>query len=128
MHRTIRAVPFSVSIVVVLVTIAACGSSSSDVASTSGLPESDVVSHLTTAELTTLCDWSTAYEGGPGTTLPCGITVNTVSQCMAGTFADPSCTATVSDVEACAGAIRSDSCTALASTACAPLLACATPG
>jgi hypothetical protein len=111
--------------------VAACsgsGGGGNDTPSTSGLSENAPVSQLSDADLNTLCTWAADYEGGPGTSLGCNITVNAPSRCVASVRASPSCAATVGDVESCVHEVRSTPCTAIGSPACLPLVACSTGG
>jgi hypothetical protein len=108
----------------VSVSIVACGAGANDTPSTSGLPEDALVTSLSDADLETLCDWAASYEGGPGTTLACGDTVNGPDQCTAGVRAAGSCTLTVSQFETCAYAVRANACTALGSSGCAAVATC----
>jgi hypothetical protein len=101
----------------------ACGSSN-DTPIKSGLPEDAEVTSLSEADMNTLCNWVADYEGGTGTSLECNYTVNDPSTCVAGILAAKSCQLTVSQVETCAYAFKSDACTALGNPACGALQLC----
>ena len=104
------------------------GGGGSETPTTSGLPESSTVSKLSDADLNTLCEWASSYEGGAGASLGCSITVNSPSQCVASIRAVPSCAATVGEFESCAHVVKANPCTALGNPACSAVLACSTGG
>jgi hypothetical protein len=103
--------------------IAACGGAN-NTPSRSGLPEDEQVTSLSDADLDTLCNWVADYEGGVGTTLACGDTVDGPDQCTAAIRAATNCPLTVSQYETCAAAFRADACTALGNPACGVVAQC----
>ncbi len=104
--------------------LAACGGGANDTPSRSGLPENEEVTSLSDADLETLCNWVVAYEGGVGTTLACGETVDGPDQCTAAIRAATHCPLIVSQYETCAAALRANACTALGNPACGVVAEC----
>jgi hypothetical protein len=94
----------------------------------SGIDKNKKVSALSDSEVTTFCNWAITEQGGPGHTTMCGgilIVVNSQMDCESqfGNFAT-SCSATVSDAEACVHALAADPCTGGGDT-CQALFTCA---
>jgi hypothetical protein len=90
------------------------------------------MSTLEDSEVRVLCDWSSQRLGGYATTRTCpnGLGTQTYAdqnecaqQFLRGA-AQPTCTATVADVERCINAAAADPCS-VAMEVCAPLRACA---
>jgi hypothetical protein len=99
----------------------------SDAGASSGIAASRLVSSLTPAEARTLCEYTVAVAGGPPP--DCGgaptFSPTSVDDCAASIGVPPAgCLATVGDVEACMRTVGATPCTAFASDACAPILAC----
>jgi hypothetical protein len=103
---------------------AACGGGANTTPSRSGLPEDEQVTSLSDADLETLCNWVADYEGGVGTTLACGETVDDPTTCMSAVRAATNCPLTVSQYETCAAALRANACTALGNPACGVVAQC----
>ena len=102
---------------------AACGGDSG-----SGIDKNKKMNALSSGEVTTFCTWAIDEQGGTGHRTMCGdvqIVVNTQMECEGqfGSFA-ASCTATVSDGEACVHALAADPCS-LGGETCQTLFACA---
>lgn len=102
---------------------AACGGDSG-----SGIDKNKKINALSASEVTTICKWGEDEQGGPGHTTMCGdftFIVSTQAECEAqyGNFA-ATCSATVSDVEACVHALAADPCS-LGGDACQTYFACA---
>ena len=102
---------------------AACGGDSG-----SGIDKNKKINALSQSEVTTFCKWAIDEQGGPGHTTMCGdivIIVNTQMECEGqyGNFS-ASCTATVSDGEACVHALAADPCSG-GGDACQTLFTCA---
>jgi hypothetical protein len=102
---------------------AACGGNDGG----SGIDKNKKISALSDSEVTTFCEWAIAEQGGLGHQTMCGdivIIVNTQMQCESqyGNFS-ASCTATVSDAEACVHALADDPCS-LGGDTCQTLFDC----
>jgi hypothetical protein len=91
-----------------LVSLGACGGATDDAsASGSGLPSGAAVSDLTRAEAKQLCDWFVTELGGTGARYPCdSVTIEVEASSVECVEALTSCSALVSDVEACASEQR----------------------
>lgn len=123
----------SVLLAGVLGLAAACGGGSRDLPDpgpTSGLDQSAPLVGLDTARETTLCEWIGGRIGGYGHRATCSngdyISALPVQQCVAGyQMLDPSCAATVGDVESCINDAV-DGCSSFP-VGCVPLVFCAQP-
>jgi hypothetical protein len=109
--------------------VCGCGGERVDDDSSSGVDSSRRVTELSDEEIADLCDWSSAELGGYGVERECsGQTVRTQAsqqECMNSLGSDPSCTATVGDIEKCINALDGDLCRLLSEPACLPLFQCA---
>lgn len=95
---------------------------------TSGLDANKSLSSLNQAEKKHLCDWQAAKYGGYGTKTKCdgGLTVTNplnVYECIA--EIPPSCSAKISEAEACINKTAEDLCAIVPADECKPLLDCA---
>lgn len=100
----------------------ACGGGDSS----SGVDSSKRLVELTPAELMTLCEWSTAEQGGPGSMHECGdgatATIDTVAECVSGVGGlSDTCAYTVAQAESCVG---TEPCEALGNADCLAILEC----
>lgn len=111
---------------IVIGSLAACGSSGS------GVDTSKKLTALSADERQQLCEYMVEVEGGVHSKT-CGdgitLTVRNATECATG-FASfsASCTATVENAEACAEAAGDDLCNLLTSPACSFLFQCAGGG
>jgi len=100
-----------------------------DAGSGSGVAPGRLVSSLSAAEASSLCDYVAALTAGPEVSCDGGFAFGPVSssECVTSVGSPPSgCAATVGDVEACFEGADANPCAAFTSPACAPVLACAT--
>lgn len=112
--------------------LARCGGDSSPPPSASadrsGVPSDKAVHELTAQERTTLCEWSTAIQGGEGRSFSCGpfdTRIGSVADCVEGVSAvPPACPLTVSQSEDCTLANLDDPCAGTEDRRCGPALAC----
>jgi len=109
---------------VAVTTFAACGGG--DDADSSGLDPSAPVGTLSQEDATTMCEWSTTTQGGPGTVHECGdgvtVEIESVGECVTSLADFSDCGLTVGQMEACTLELADNPCGFGA--ACAPLFEC----
>jgi hypothetical protein len=113
--------------------VGGCGSSGGSAGAPSNVPPGDTFGQLSTSQVTSLCDYLAATQGGYGrsVTCPAGDTQTTdtsQSECVTSSAQVASLcpTLTVGDAEDCAVAVGTNLCDFDTASACAPVRACFT--